>query len=33
MAKKNNRNYIGIEKDETYYNIANERIKGVALHG
>lgn len=22
-----NRNYIGIEKDENYYNIANERIK------
>ena len=24
-----NRNFIGIEKDEHYFNIANERIKSV----
>ena len=27
MAVLNNRNFIGIEKDETYFNIAKKRIK------
>lgn len=26
---KTNRNFIGIEMDEGYYNIAKERIKGI----
>ena len=32
-CKKLNRNFIGIELDEKYYNIAKERIEKISLEG
>lgn len=31
-AKKNNRNFVGIEKEENYFNIAKERIENANTH-
>jgi len=31
-CKKLNRKFIGIELDETYFNIAKERIENTTLH-
>lgn len=33
VAIKNNRNFIGIELDENYFNIAKERIEKISLEG
>ena len=33
VAIKNNRNFIGIELDEKYFNIAKERIEKISLEG